>query len=161
LTAIIPTLTVERLRKILFYAPETGLFTRNIGGIAGSLRKDGYWWIMIDGQRYFSHRLAWFYMTGEWPIADLDHKNSNKSDNRWANLRQASRSQNNSNARIYKNNTSGFKGVSWHKARGKWVARIMVDKRSFSLGYFDSAEEAYSAYCIAAPKYHGEFARVA
>jgi hypothetical protein len=95
------------------------------------------------------------------PDACADHKNLNTLDNRRANLRLATKDQNAANRRKPAHNTSGYKGVSWHKHRKKWQAYIGVRGGLKSLGYFDSAELAYAAYCAAAPDIHGEFARLA
>lgn len=89
----------------------------------------------------------------------VDHINLNKSDNRRANLRLANRAENCRNIPIPRHNTSGFKGVSWCKANGKWRAQIYLMGKQIHLGYFYDAEEAYAMYCIAAKQYHGEFAR--
>src|ERR1700674_1345685 len=104
----------ERLRAVLLYDPETGVFTRRInrgkwkaGAQVGWLRPDGYIGIGLDYHEYLAHRLAWLYVTGEWPI-DVDHENTCRSDNRWDNLREASRSQNMRNMKRTKANTSGY-----------------------------------------------------
>lgn len=90
-----------------------------------------------------------------------DHKNQNTLDNRDDNLRPATNSQSGQNRRRGKNNTTGYKGVYFQKRSGKFWALITVNKVRIHLGYFDTAEEAYAAYCVAAIKYFGEFARLA
>jgi hypothetical protein len=115
--------------------------------------------LSIDGRQYAAHRLAWLHMTGEWPPADIDHANGDPGDNRWNNLRAATRAQNISNGRKRSTNTSGFKGVSWRSAKEKWQAAITVNGLKRFLGYFDDPAEAHAAYVRAAEKYHGEFAR--
>lgn len=175
------------IRNLLDYDPETGVFRwrertvamfdatprrtaehrcanwngRFAGIVAGVIRSGGYLQIFIFGGHHRAHRLAWLYMTGAWPLAEIDHINLDPSDNRWENLREATHSQNGTNKRRHRDNTSGFKGVNWHKASQKWRARIMKEKCEMSLGYFDTAEAAYAAYCEAANRLHGEFARVA
>src|ERR1700735_5474446 len=111
------TLTHERLLQALKYERKTGLFFWKIrgrgirtGAEAGCTRSDGYVVITLDGRHYLAHRLAVVYVTGGWPLDEVDHRNTIKSDNRWRNLRQATHAQNSHNASAKKNNTSGFKG---------------------------------------------------
>ncbi|MCD1264056.1 hypothetical protein B5M44_04210 [Shinella sumterensis] len=161
-------LTSDRLRSLLFYDPNSGIFTWRVdrlrvraGDRAGKLTRDGYIHIGVDGGRYAAHRLAFLYMTGTIPEVFIDHKNRNRSDNRWDNLRVATNSQNQMNTDMKSNNTSGFKGVSWHKAEGKWRADIRIGGAKVCLGYFDKSEEAHEAYLKAVEEHHGEFARAA
>jgi hypothetical protein len=131
------------------------------GDVAGHLTAQGYWRISVDGRRYLAHRLAWLYVHGEWPAAQIDHVDLDKSNNRFANLREATNAQNKANTRARKDNTSGFKGASWDKRSGRWRARICVVGKDSHLGFFDSAETAHAAYCQAANEAFGEFAREA
>ncbi len=154
-------LTVERLRAVFEYDPSSGLFLRN-GAIAGCLFRrrntDFYWLIGIDGKQYFAHRLAWFYMTGEWP-AQIDHKNRNGLDNRWANLRLANYSQNRVNSPAQKHSRLKERGI--HQiASGRYRVQLQKDGKSIHVGYFDSMIEAVSARNLAARRVHGEFAYV-
>jgi hypothetical protein len=161
-------MTPEYLRTIIHYSPETGAFTwlvtrrlsYRIGMRAGSINNSGYRIIRISGIHYRAHRLAWFYMTGTWPTAYIDHTNLNKDDNRWCNLRQATKSQNGQNRIAASNNTAGFKGVSFDKHRNLWAAYIKHNGRRMFLGRFGSPETAHAAYCDAARVYFGEFARL-
>lgn len=105
-----------------------------------------------------AHRLAWFFMTGEWPILDIDHINGDRSDNRWSNLRLANDSQNGANKRRYKNNKSGFKGVIWDARHKRFKAQLKKDGKVLNLGRYHTAEEAHEAYCKAAATLHGDFA---
>ena len=162
------TLTADRLRELFHYDKDTGVFTRLVncsnvraGAVAGCLKNDGYLCIRVDGRLYSAHRLAWFYMTGEWPGLHIDHANSDRSDNRWANLREATYSQNNANSIVRKDNKSGFKGASRSGKRLGWQACIRWEGRSKHLGYFDSPEAAHAAYLAAANELFGEFARAA
>lgn len=98
-------------------------------------------------------------MTGEWPVNDIDHANGGRSDNRWLNLRGATRGQNLANKKMDARNTSGFKGVSWSQKSQKWQAHIKVQRKSMFLGFFDTKEAAHAAYCVAADHHFGEFAR--
>ncbi len=97
-------------------------------------------------------------MTGAWPD-QIDHINGDRMDNRWANLRLATNSQNHANSKRYVTNRCGFKGVSWRSDKNKWSARIVRNYRAKNLGYFDSPEQAHEAYVRAAEVVHGEFAR--
>lgn len=160
-------ITHERLLKALDYNPETGVFTRKLSGrgyrisdkIVGYVRKDLYVQICVDYKLYLGHRLAWFYMTGEWPPETVDHINGDKSDNAWANLRLASLTQNNFNVGKPKTNSSGYKGVSFGKD-GRYRANISINNKTVYLGNFSTAEEAYACYCRKAVELHGEFANL-
>lgn len=162
-------ITFERLHELLNYDPRTGLWTWikrsspyaqsiTIGGIAGCPNKEGYWHIRIDRRLYKASRLAWLYMTGEWPECDIDHEDTDPGNNIWSNLRLATDSQNNANRRSYC--ISGLKGVYLHKKTGKWQASIKKGKNIY-LGLYATPEEAHEAYCKAAVKYYGSFARTA
>jgi len=129
-----------------------------VGDVAGHKLSEGYLQISANSKIYFAHRLAWLYITGEWPKDSIDHINEIKHDNRFFNLREATRSQNMMNRGALKNNTSGLKGVSLKKSSGKWRARVGIRGKSKHLGYFNNPEDAYKAYCEAAKKLHGEFA---
>lgn len=164
-----PSLTAERLRACLVYDAETGVFTyrivrhylQKLGAVAGAKHGNGYLRIVIDGGHHYAHRLAWLYVYGEWPSKNIDHINGDRSDNRIANLRDATQGMNLCNKRIQSNNRCGLKGVSWHRAAGKWIAQIGVRGEHVYLGLFESPEDAHQAYCQAAQKLHGEFARAA
>lgn len=159
-------LTRGRLKELLHYNPGTGIFTWRVdrprvkaGDRAGCLR-DGYIEIGVDGKRYGAHRLAFLYMEGRMSDKLIDHKNLRTSDNRWCNLREATNSQNQMNTLMKPRNISGFKGVCWHQREKRWRASIRYDGKKIELGYYDTPEKAYAAYCEAAEKHHGEFARV-
>lgn len=159
-------LTAERVREVLHYDRETGEFRWAqpvnarivVGDIAGGPHCRGYWWMSIDGRRYLAHRVAWLHVHGEWPALQVDHIKGNRRDNRIANLRQATQSQNNGNSSIRRNNRSGHKGVCWSKKRQKWVAQIMVNGRTTHLGHFTDVEVAAAAYRQALERHHGRFA---
>lgn len=159
-------LTQERLQALVHYDPETGIFTRRVtgggsyaGSEAGARHIKGYISVSIKAKVYLAHRLAWFYMTGTWPISQIDHRDTDKANNRWRNLRLATNGQNHWNRGPQANNTSGLKGICLDKRNGRWVARIGVDGRQIHIGKYDTAPEAHAAYAAAARKYHGEFAR--
>lgn len=161
-------LTAERLREVLNYEPQSGRFTWRVrlsnrtdadrqAGIV--CKRSGYRLIGIDGAVYKASRLAWLYMVGLWPVDRVDHANLNRSDDRWENLREATHSQNLANTGLWSHNTSGFKGVHFHSQSGRWRARIAKDGKHISLGLHDTPEMAHAAYCVAAKRLHGEFAR--
>jgi outer membrane protein assembly factor BamB len=166
-------LTAERLRELLDYNPLTGVFywkqnyhRRLIGSAAGSLfvTAKGYRYlrIRVSGRNYFSHRLAYLWMTGKWPDHHVDHRDGNGLNNRWRNLRDASQSQNRANATCRRNKV-GLKGVTAHKSPCtgivRYEARIAVDGKRICLGTFLTPEVAHAAYVAAAEKHFGEFAR--
>lgn len=158
------SITCERLKYVMRYNPETGLFSyrersrgRRVNGPVGQLTRQGYRRVMIDGRRYMAHRLAWLWMTGKFPSAEVDHVNGNGDDNRWVNLREATRSQNRHNTRKAPGKSTPYKGVTLKK--GKWFeANIGAGGRNHYLGIFQTAEDAHEAYKAAALRLHGEFA---
>lgn len=159
-------ITKERLKEVLSYDPETGIFTSLIsrgsikpGDVINGCKSHGYLVTRIDDVLYRLHRLAWLYMYGEWPKGDTDHLNMIRDDNRIINLREATRSENMRNSIGRSNNLSGVKGVSFDKARNKWQAHISVNKTHIALGRFDTKERAANAYKNAAKNLHGEFMR--
>lgn len=152
-------ITLAHLRELLEYFPESGLFiwrvsrgrfgnTCKAGGIAGCLRPNGYIVIEIDGRNYRAHRLAFFYMTGAWPKDQIDHRDTNKANNKWANLREATHAENLQNLRkAHGDNLScELLGVSWSKHAQKWLAQIQIDGKKQFIGYFHTAETAHVAY---------------
>lgn len=150
---------------LLDYDPETGLFrwraprsTRKTGQPAGWPRSRGYIGICIDGKTFDAHRLAVLYQTGAWPSDDIDHINGDKSDNRWQNLRPATRAQNHANKTVRKDNKLGVKGV-YRNERGGYRASIQVKGKVIYLGSFATIEDAAKAYAERAAIEYGEFAR--
>lgn len=164
-------LTHAQLREILSYDPETGWFTwlvsnsQFVGRIAGHRHDPGtgqaYWLIKIDRVQHKAHRLAWFYMTGKWPEALIDHRDCDGLNNVWANLREADSSTNTQNSRCRSDSRAGLKGVNFNARLGKWTARIKAGARRIYLGSFGTPEAAHAAYKTAAEKAFGEFARAA
>jgi hypothetical protein len=116
-------------------------------------------YLWIKGRKYSASRCAWLYMTGAWPVDQVDHIDRDRMNNRWRNLREADNSLNQVNTGLRSDNKTGFKGVYWVEAKGKWRARVGVRGRDVHLGYFNTAEEASAAYFKAARLYFGEFAR--
>ena len=151
-------MTPARVRELLIYDPLTGVFTWRTtrgpfiaGEVAGSLKTDGYWRIGLDGRQHYAHRLAWAYMTGVWPVRDIDHRDRTRSNNIFKNLREATSVQNAQNCapRI---GSSGYPGVT--KCRTKWQAQINADNEYHYLGVFPTAPEAHAAYLEAKARLH-------
>lgn len=170
----IPHLDHAALLAMLHYDPETGIFiwrtredarpqwnARYAGKVAGYARTATggrqYWSVRIYDWPFHAHRLAYFYMTGLWPLAEVDHIDNDGLNNRWANLRDATKSQNGANRGASRNNKAGLKGVTFKN--GKFRACIFVDGRQRFLGNFDTAEAAHDAYARAARENFGEYAR--
>jgi len=159
-------ITAERLREVLSYDPATGEFIwlvrpskrYMLGSKAGAFRR-GYWGIAINGRAYLAHRLAWLHVTGEWPPEQIDHIDMDRSNNRYSNLRLATRSQNYMNRRAYSNNSLGIKGVCLSKGGKKYRANIYYRGKQICLGYYHTVKEAAEAHRLGAIKYHGEYAR--
>jgi hypothetical protein len=157
------TLTAERLRELLDYNPETGVFTWRInrrgarglkaGARAGNVRPDGYRCIRIDGTSHLAHRLAFLWVTGELPLTGVDHKNRTPGDDRFLNLRPANQSENLANRRQNKGRNLP-KGV-YRKGSG---FRAVIGGRH--LGSYHTEEAAYDAYTNAAHAAWGEFAEM-
>lgn len=157
-------LTQAELKHRVHYDPLTGIFTwisargrrvDQIGKEAGNLSPHGYIRITVNRTSYFAHRLAWLYMTGEHPTNYVDHINMDKTDNRWSNLRAATKSENGANSKA--RGASGLKGAYWSKQINRWYSRI--GKRY--LGTYDTPEQAHAAYVAAAKNEFGGFARAA
>src|SRR5574341_403988 len=154
-------LTQQRLKEVLRYTPRTGemvwrvtLSNRATAGTAVRGRSlNGYSRVKIDGRLYYAHRLAWLYVVGEWPPVKVDHKNRDRADNRWRNLRLANNSQNSQNTTMRSDNTSGHKGVTWSKRFSCWLAQIQIDGRGKHLGVFEKLKDAVSARREAEKKY--------
>lgn len=160
---------VEILRKLIDYDPRTGVarwkprpesmfscgartpaqkanaWNARFAGSELSWVLTGYRAAEIDGATYLVHRLVWKIMTGEEPPEFIDHINGVRDDNRWENLRAATRQQNNRNARRRKDNRSGVSGVQWHKASAKWQAAIGSGATRSFLGVYDNIEDAIAA----------------
>jgi hypothetical protein len=167
-------LSAAFVRSVLSYDPVTGLFhwkhrqdrskqwnTRYAGTLAGYI-SSGYRLIQLEADRggYRAARLAWLYMTGEWPADQVDHRNLQRNDDRWDNLRAADNSENNANRGAQSNNrSSGIRGVNFDKPTRKWRARTKVRGIQHHLGLFDTPEEAAEAYAEAAQRLRGAFAR--
>jgi hypothetical protein len=152
--------TRARLRELLHYDRDTGEFRWRerigdevaLGHAAGCVR------ICILGRTYRAHQLAWLYMTGRWGRPLIDHRDGDATNNRWANLRRATASENGANSRC-RDNISGYKGVVLCRGSGRWRASVCKDGQRRHLGMFATPEAAHAAYVAAARKLFGEFAR--
>jgi len=156
----------KQIQKVLYYDFRTGLLWwrerasgRQMNRPVGSPNSDGYLEIHHGENRYKAHILVWVIIKGVWPEKEIDHCDGVKTNNLWCNLRLATRAQQMHNTGRYANNTSGFKGVSFHKVTGLWQSRIMIGGKNIQLGFFKTPESAFSARQIAAKKWHKEFAR--
>jgi len=184
--AKVDALTAEQARQLIDYDPETGMMTwkprtpdmfepkgkksashicawwnaQFAGKPAGCVNSKGYIVLGVYDVLYLAHRVAWLIMTGKWPEDQIDHEDTDRANNRWGNLREATASQNLANRAAPSSNSSGFKGVSWHKKTGKWAASIKKMGKTIHLGQFDTPEAAGSAYASATEHLNGEFARV-
>lgn len=163
--------TQARLKEVLKYDRKSGIFTwrvykgpsARLGSIAGTLHTKGYRYIWIDGVAYRASRLAWLYVTGEWPSSEIDHRDCRRDNDSYKNLRLASRQQNTSNCTVRRTNKLGIKGVSInHRAPNKpYLAQIQVDKKKIWLGNYRTCAEAHDIYSLASELVHGDFGRAA
>ena len=154
-------ITCERLKELVAYDPYTGVFTWaktrrrcRLGDRAGCNRRDGYLIIRLDDTLYLGHRLAWLYMTGVWPSKLLDHIDQDKTNCRWANLREANASQNGQNKKAAPNKT-GFSGV--YASAGRYKAQLKKNRKVVWCGSFDTAEAAHKAYLDAKRQHHSHY----
>jgi hypothetical protein len=156
------SLTCERLKELLHYDPDTGVFTWRVwrgfnakpGAVAGS-KHGKYLGISIDKTKYYAQRLAWVYMTGAWPINEIDHRDTDKFNNRFANLREATHSDNQQNLRKARShNHAGFLGVHLDHRVGRYMSRITVAGKEHYLGCYATAEEAHEVYIAAKRRLH-------
>lgn len=144
------------------YNPETGIFTDDHGRRRGWQMVSGYRAISYRGRQWYEHRLAWLLSNGVEPSGQVDHINGIRTDNRLANLRVATPSQNAANSLKGGHGTAGYSGVYFdgrNKFR-KWVAKINVKNRQITLGYFETAEEAGLAAEVGRDRFHGRFAAI-
>ena len=159
---------LQTLKNELTYCRTTGKFFwkypgkgRRKSGESGCYRKvRKYVSIRFNNKEYRAHKLAWFYVYGEWPSHEIDHINGDPWDNRIINLRLATREENARNRKTHRNSVTGYKGVFENKRDGGYRAYIRVQGKSKFLGNFDSAEMAALVYDSAAKKYYKEFARL-
>lgn len=158
----------EEILSVVSYDPSTGHFTRKrskqcpwtVGRRTGSVAPKGYRLIYINNCHYMEHRIAWIVVYGSIPNGmTIDHINGIKGDNRICNLRLATDCENSYHRPRKSDNSTGYKGV-YQRENGKYRATITLNKKRENLGTFETKEEAYAAYCEAARRLHGEFARL-
>ncbi len=158
---------LQHIREYLTYDPDTGIIkwakcskhASVAGKNAGSINRQGYSVLMINRRTYLAHRVAWFLHIGSWPDMFMDHKNGDRADNRFDNLRNVTYQQNRWNTGKTVGRSSDFVGAVWHKAANKWQSQIKINGVNKHLGLFDSQDAAHAAYCDAADAAHGEFRR--
>ncbi len=157
-------LTQERLKELLRYDPKTGLFIwivdrggfAKAGTVAGSPNNEGYIQIRVDRVLYKAHRLAWLYMKGAHPPAEVDHRNRKRADNRWRNLRLASESEQAFNRTPRKNQATPVVGVRQRES-GRYIVRIQAEGKRVCIGTFDTLAEATRQRKLAEMLHHGAF----
>jgi hypothetical protein len=157
----IKILTQSRLKELLIYDPDTGVFTRkvkhkrcNVGDIVGAGQRNKYLQCSIDNKLYKLHRLAWLYMYDCWPSDQIDHVDHNPRNNAIANLRDVSSAQNHQNRARKTKSASGYLGVTWHKRDKRWQAYIELKGKSIHLGQYSDLDAAIFARKQAELKYH-------
>lgn len=137
------------------YNPETGEM-KTIRGLLPSVDSKGYFTLWVDGKLRRGHHVAWFLTYGYWPTKEIDHIDGNRLNNAIANLREATRSENECNKKKRKDNTSGVKGVYWN---GKcWRVQVTFKKRTYTWSGFEDLELSELVAQEAREKYHGVFA---
>lgn len=160
-------LSAEDIREHIAYDPVEGTFTWRTfrhglrwpaGRPAGYVRK-GYLAIKLFQVKVLAHRMAWTYMTGEWPETLVDHWDNDPLNNRWNNLRLATSSQNAMNYSIGKRGPDRLKGTCWDSANEMWQAHICINRKQKNLGRYPTEREAHEAYKAAAVEQFGEWAR--
>jgi hypothetical protein len=128
-----------------------------VGNKAGTLQNNGYFSTKVNGKLYLNHRLIFLYHYGYLPKF-IDHINNNSLDNRLENLRECTLSQNQQNQQLRRNNTSGVKGVCWHKKSKKWIVHIHVNGKNKHFGLYENIELAITAAKTMRNQHHKEFA---
>ena len=153
-------ITQQRLKELLNYDPETGIFTwvkrtsnRVKIGDAVGFNSHGYVRMKVDGTVYGAGPLAWFYMTGRWPSHEIDHKNTIRNDNRWDNLRDIPHTVNLQNIRRAHRDSKSMLGTQ-QRENGRWSAKICINKKQIPLGTFDTEAQAHAAYVEAKRRIH-------
>lgn len=159
-------LSQSEIKKLFNYNPGTGEVTRlvansnfvRVGDNPGWIENTGYYRVHIGGKSYLLHKVIWMYMTGEWPKFDIDHIDRNRLNNKWDNLRKATRSANMANGGK-RESLTGFTGVYQNKSG--YMSKIKIGNQQVYLGQFKTPEEAYEAFKLKHREVHGEFSRYA
>lgn len=147
------SLTQARLKEVLHYDPETGVFTRLTTGLVAGSRTGRYCYISVDGYLYLAHRLVWLYLFNRWPTADVDHIDGDGRNNRRGNLREATHAQNQQNQRRGQGK-AGLLGVTYDASTQRYMARLTVGGKTHHLGRHGTPEEAHAAYVKAKREHH-------
>lgn len=151
--------SLEYLKNIFYYDGANLCYRNTSLACRCPMSKDViYFVVTIEFERYLVHRIIWKIFYEEEPPNEIDHEDNDKQNNSIINLRPATHAQNIYNRLMQGNNTSGYKGVSWHKQREKWRAYIVKDYKQKSLGLYDTPEEAHAAYVVAAEEIAKEYA---
>lgn len=151
--------TLELIKERIVLVNDQLLWKATGNPVSTETHHNGYVRLKIGTLNFYYHRVVFFLHSGLWPDM-VDHKDGDKLNNHPSNLRAATASENAMNKRKASNNTSGFKGVSFHKHSEKWRARIRYNGKSYSIGYYETAEDAAKAYDITATVLFSEFALV-
>ncbi|SRR5258706_2477554 len=156
-----------RVRELFDYNPNDGHLRWKVtrqkvvkGNVAGYVSKsDGYRYVCFDYNELLAHRIIWLLMTGDWPKCQIDHKNGIRDDNRWPNLREATNSQNNLNKNLQKNNKLGVKGIWYDEKRKQYRVKITIKGYTYTIGRYNTLEEAIEWRKLAEAEFYGEFAK--
>ena len=158
-------LELQNLANSLFFYDGENLLWKirqakrlKIGDIAGGIHPDGHRYVSFNGKNTGVHRIIFLIEYGKFP-EEVDHKDGNGLNNKISNLRPSTKAQNQQNKGIYKNNTSGCKGISWKESKKTWVVRVQTNKNRKYIGSFKDLELAELVAMEARNKYHKEFAR--
>lgn len=161
MTKPINDISADVVRWALHYDAETGAFRwrsesrkrSDLKEIAGSTTSNGYIQIKVGNRKYFAHRLAWLYVYGEWPKNQVDHIDGCRTNNRIANLRDATNEVNCQNLRrAHSKSSNGYLGVT--RVKDRWASNISVNGKRIRIGVFDTPEQAHQAYITAKRQLH-------
>jgi HNH endonuclease len=163
-------MTAELAHSLWFYEWESGALVwrdsprigKKAGMRAGTIGSHGYWIVTFEGKKYRASRIIWLMVNGRWPLPEIDHQNGNRADDRFNNLREATRTEQLGNTRVRVDNSLGVKGVSPSShSPGKFCAFICRGGKRKNLGTFSTIMAARAAYDAAAVEWHGQFSRSA